>query len=88
MNTFAPKKYQEAFVGPGGSYHDLESSWKELLQDGWKVYVIVTDKYRLGEDRPFTRNVFWTASSPTGEGRSGALDFGNFGSPQKRAANA
>jgi hypothetical protein len=88
MNTFAPKKYQEAFVGPGGSYHNLESTWKELLLDGWKVSVTVTDKYRAGEERPFTRSVSWTAISAWGEKQCGALDFGNFDSPQKRAAEA
>lgn len=88
MNTFAPKKYQEAFAGPGGSYYNLESTWKELLLDGWKIDVIVTDKYRRGEDRPFTRSVSWNAVSAWGEKQGGALDFGNFDSPQKRAAEA
>jgi hypothetical protein len=88
MNTFAPKKYQEAFLGPGGSYYDLESSWKELLLDGWRIHVTITDKYRRNEDRPFTRNVSWIESSPSGENRSNDLDFGNFGSPQKQAAEA
>ena len=86
MNTFAPKKYQEAFAGSGGSYFDLESTWKELLLDGWMIDVIVTDKYRRGEDRPFTRSVSWKGVSAWGEKQGGALDFGNFDSPQKRAA--
>jgi hypothetical protein len=86
MNTFAPKKYQEAFAGPGGNYHNLESTWKELLLNGWKVSVLVTDKYRSGEDRPFTRSVSWSGVSTWGEKQGGALDFGNFDSPQKRAA--
>ena len=86
MNTFAPKKYQEAFAGSGGSYYDLESTWKELLLDGWMIDVIVTDKYRRGEDRPFTRSVSWKGVSAWGEKQGGALDFGNFDSPQKRAA--
>ncbi|MGD0628142.1 MAG: hypothetical protein ABR987_02255 [Terracidiphilus sp.] len=88
MNTYAPRKYQEAFVGTGGSYYKLEATWKELLLDGWKIEVIVTDKYRLGEDRPFTRSVSWTGVSTWGEKQGGALDFGNFDSPQKRAAEA
>ncbi len=88
MNTFAPKKYQEAFAGPGGSYHNLESTWKELLIDGWEVDVVVTDKYRVNEDRPFTRSVSWNALSTWGERKGGTLDFGNFDSPQKRAAEA
>jgi len=86
MNTFAPKKYQEAFRGSGGSYYNLESTWKDLLLDGWKINVIVTDKYRSGEDRPFTRSVSWNAVSAWGEKQGGGLDFGNFDSPQKRAA--
>jgi hypothetical protein len=88
MNTFAPKKYQEAFVGSGGSYHNLESQWKELLLEGWSIYVTVTDKYRANEDRPFSRQVSWVETSPTGEKRRSNLEFGNFGSPQQRAADA
>ena len=86
MNTFAPKKYQGAFKGSGGSYYNLESTWKELLLDGWKIDVTVTDKYRSGEDRPFTRSVSWNGVSAWGEKQGGALDFGNFDSPQRRAA--
>ena len=88
MNTFAPQKHHEAFVGPGGSYLALESSWKALLLEGWRIFVTVTDKYRMGEDRPFTRHVAWIEVSSQGEARSNALDFGNFSSPQKRAAEA
>src|ERR1700743_1086093 len=34
MNTFAPKRLQEAFRGPGGSYHDQETRWTQLLKTG------------------------------------------------------
>ena len=37
MNTFAPKTLQEAFRGPGGSYHDLESRWSERLKLGFQI---------------------------------------------------
>ncbi len=88
MNTRAPRELHKAFAGPGGSYYELESMWKELLQQGWRIHVTVTDKYRLGENRPFTRHVRWTETSPAGESTSSALDYGNFGSPQKQAADA
>jgi hypothetical protein len=87
INTRAPKNLQEAFTGPGGSYYELESRWKELLLEGWRVHVTVTDKYRLNEDRPFTRHVVWTETSPAGKTETNALDYGNFSSPQKRAAD-
>jgi hypothetical protein len=87
-NTFAPKALQEAFRGPGGSYHDLESQWALRLQQGYRIKVIVRDKYRIGEERPISRYVEWTETDP--KGRIAApqrLDFGNFSSPQKRAAD-
>lgn len=86
MNTFAPKHLQEAFRGPGGSYHELESQWALKLHRGYRIHVIVRDKYRPGDQRPISRFVQWTETDPNG--RSGApqrLDFGNFSSPQQRA---
>lgn len=86
-NTFAPKALQEAFRGPGGSYHDLESQWALRLHQGYRIKVLVRDKYRVGEERPISRFVEWTETDP--KGRIGApqrLDFGNFSSPQQRAA--
>lgn len=89
MNTFAPKALQNAFRGPGGSYHNLESHWAELLQRGYRIYVTVRDTYRAGEMRPFCRSVHWKETAPnTGRIESHALDFGNFSSPQARAAGA
>jgi hypothetical protein len=85
MNTFSPKSLQEAFQGPGGSYHNLESRWAELLQSGYSVRVTVTDKYRHGENRPYTRSVTWTETSPQGHHEQRALEFVNFSSPQSRA---
>jgi len=87
MNTFAPAALQEAFRGPGGSYHDLESRWSELLKQGYRITVTVCDKFRAGENRPFVRSVQWTQTDPKGvPGARQSLDFGNFGSPQQRAA--
>lgn len=87
MNTYAPKAYQVAFRGHGGSYYELESRWTELLQHGCKVRVTVKDKYRRGENRPFSRWVQWTVKEP-GQSYSTTdeLRFGNFGSPQMEAA--
>ncbi len=85
MNTFAPKNLHEAFVGPGGSYHDLESKWADQLKQGYRIHVIVTDKYRSGENRPYTRSVQWTETSPAGAVQPLGIEFVNFSSPQSRA---
>jgi hypothetical protein len=88
MNTFAPKQLQAAFQGHGGSYHDLESRWSDALKAGSKIRVTVRDKYRKGENRPFSRWVQWTETKPgSSSGMTQQLEFGNFGSPQQRAAN-
>ena len=88
MNTFAPKRLQAAFQGHGGSYHDLESRWSERLKEGYKIRVTVRDKYRKGENRPFTRWVQWIETKPGApSGQVYELEFGNFSSPQLRAAN-
>jgi len=86
MNTYAPSKLHEALVGAGGSWYKLELRWKYALLQGWKIVVKVTDKYRRGENRPFTRNVVWTETSPAGIAATLDLEFGNFGSPQQREA--
>jgi hypothetical protein len=88
MNTFAPKALQPAFQGHGGSYHDLESRWSEQLKQGSKIKVTVRDKYRKGENRPFSRWVQWIETKPGASGgQAQELEFGNFSSPQQRAAN-
>jgi len=88
MNTWAPKRLQEALLGPGGSYYDLEKQWKQKLLQGWKIEVVVTDKYKRGENRPFTRSVRWTETSPAGISTTIDLDYGNFGSQQQREAQS
>jgi hypothetical protein len=87
MNTFAPKRLQEAFRGHGGSYHDLESEWSRKLKQGYRITVVVQDKYRPNEERPVVRWVQWVETAPSGK-QNGAqtLDFGNFSSPQLRQA--
>lgn len=86
-NTFAPRALQDAFRGPGGSYHDLESLWVQKLRDGSRISVTVRDKYRVGESRPLSRWVQWTETTPRGEKLAPqSLDFGNFSSPQSRVA--
>ncbi len=88
MNTFAPKVLQPAFQGHGGSYHDLESRWTALLKEGYRIRVTVRDKYRKGENRPFSRWVQWIETKPGASwGQAQELEFGNFSSPQQRAAN-
>jgi len=88
MNTFAPKRLQEAFRGHGGSYHDLESEWSRKLKQGYHITVVVQDKYRSNDERPFVRWVQWVETAPNGK-QNGAqtLDFGNFSSPQLREAS-
>lgn len=85
MNTFAPKALQEAFVGPGGNYHDLESRWADLLRLGHRIHVTVTDKYRSSENRPYTRSVQYEITAPSGAPQRLAIEFVNFSSPQSRA---
>jgi hypothetical protein len=88
MNTFAPKRLQAALRGHGGSYHDLESRWSIALKAGSRIRVTVLDKFRQGENRPFSRWVQWTETRPGSAARiTRQLEFGNFGSPQKQAAN-
>jgi hypothetical protein len=84
-NTFAPKPLQEAFQGSGGNYHKLETMWSGLLKQKYRIYVTVTDKYRAGENRPFTRSVQWTETPPRGPATQRSLEFINFSSPQSRA---
>jgi hypothetical protein len=84
MNTFAPRALQECFQGSGGSYHSLETSWSHLLNQNYKIHVTVTDKYLAGENRPYTRSVHWTETSPQGLITQRALEFVNFSSPQSR----
>lgn len=87
MNTFAPKRLQEAFRGHGGSYHDLESEWSRKLKQGYRITVVVQDKYRPDEERPFVRWVQWVETAPSGKQNAAqTLDFGNFSSPQLRQA--
>jgi len=50
--------------------------------------VVVTDKYKRGENRPFTRSVRWTETSPAGISTTIDLDYGNFGSQQQREAQS
>jgi hypothetical protein len=85
MNTFAPKRLQEAFRGHGGSYHDLESMWADKLKKGSRISVTIQDKYRAAENRPFVRWVQWIETTPDGKQKAPVtLDFGNFSSPQLR----
>jgi len=89
MNRRAPRQYQGAFQGSGGSYLDLENQWERKLHAGWEIYVVVTDKYRVEDtERPIGRKVVWDEISPppVKVKSSYSLYFGNWDSPQKRAA--
>ena len=87
MNTFAPTALHSAFQGAGGSYHDLESRWSARLKQGHRITVTVRDKFRMGEQRPFSRSVEWYETAANNvQGPKQMLEFGNFGSPQGRQA--
>jgi hypothetical protein len=64
--------------------HDLQAHWGERSQARYTV----SGKYRRNENRPFSRWVQWIETAP-GAPPSPAreLEFGNFSSPQHRAAN-
>lgn len=84
MNTFAPKRLPAAFQGHGGSYRDLESRWSERLKEGYKIRVRVGDKYRKGENRPFTRWV--QGSKPNREQLRGRCTNWNSGISVRRSS--
>jgi hypothetical protein len=89
MNRYAPKKLQGA-LGKGGSYLRMEDDWEKMLETGVRIRVVITDRYRLHQDRPFTRNVrWWTIERGHNEWTEmPTIDFGNFSSPQEREARA
>lgn len=87
MNTYAPKVLQETFGGHGASYLKMEQEWAEKLQEGYGIRATVRDMYRPGEVRPFARQVEWIETSPNGVVKTDTRTFGNFSSPQERAAN-
>lgn len=86
INTYAPKDLQEAFLGNGASYLKMEDEWEALLQAGYKIVVKVRDRYRRGESRPFARDVEALITPPNGTAFRRTWDYGNFTSPQSRAA--
>jgi hypothetical protein len=89
INTYAPKALQEGFQGKGGSYYDLECVWEAKLHLGYRIHVTVLDRYRAGEKRPISREVSWIETDPKGNVISyPTRSFGNFSSPQERAAKA
>jgi hypothetical protein len=91
MNTFASTKAlgeAKESIGEGGSYRKLELEWQALLLEvpPWDIEVTVTDIYHPDENRPFEREVRFTAKSPSGKTWSDHRTFGNFGSPQQAKA--
>jgi hypothetical protein len=67
-----------------GNYHALEDAWAGLRRRGVQIDVQVTDVTRIGEDRPFMRNVQWTETAPDGSVKSYEVDFANTMTPQSR----
>jgi Domain of unknown function (DUF4157)/DNA/RNA non-specific endonuclease len=67
-----------------GNYHALEDAWAGLRRQGVQIDVQVTDVTRIGEDRPFMRNVQWTETAPDGSVKSYEVDFANTTTPESR----
>lgn len=89
MNTYAPRRLQEALRGHGASFYELELDWKrKLLQKPpYRITVIVQDKYMVGENRPFARWVQWVETTPDNKTLPPETRrFGNFNSPQRMEA--
>src|SRR5579859_1730640 len=60
-----------------GNYYDLEDKWAALRKQGVEIDVRVTDVTRIGENRPFMRNVKWTEITPDGMVTVNEIDFAN-----------
>jgi hypothetical protein len=67
-----------------GNYHALEDAWAGLRRQGVQIDVQVTDVTRIGEDRPFMRNVQWTETAPDGSVKNYEVDFANTTTPESR----
>jgi hypothetical protein len=89
INTYAPRRLQEALRGHGASFYELEMKWrKKLLQKPpSRISVVVQDKYKVGENRPFARWVEWMETTPDNKKQPPQVErFGNFNSPQQMEA--
>jgi hypothetical protein len=87
MNSYVPKRLQEIFQSSGGSYLRLEMHWRDMLEAGVRIKVQVQDRYRPNEERPFYRRVeWWTMETGHDWVAMPTEIFGNFSSPQARAA--
>jgi hypothetical protein len=69
-----------------GTYKHLEDDWAARLLEGFEIHVTVIDITRVGEDRPFVREVRWTERSPEGSTRPNELTFANMHTPRSREA--
>lgn len=69
-----------------GTYKSLEDEWAEKLRSGFEIAVTVTDATRLGDDRPFVREVQWTELSPENIRSTHDLSFANTHTPRSREA--
>ena len=88
MNSYSPTRFQEIFGGKGGSYLLQETRWSNMLEARVRIKVIVEDMYRPGETRFINRNVqWWIMNQGASWEAMPNLDFGNFSSPQGRAAD-
>lgn len=68
-----------------GTFRSLERQWTDQLRNGAQIRAKVTDIYRMGEDRPFMRNVQWQVTITGGATFSNSLDFANPHTPESRA---
>ncbi len=69
-----------------GTWRKLEKSWADKLQDGIKINVVVTEHTHPGSDRPYKREVRWTETDASGNTTHHEFTFGNFSTPEGRAA--
>jgi len=61
----------------GGTFHDLENAWENLLHQGVGIRVRVQDVSRAGETRPFMRRVQWEEIDTAGNSHHYEVIYAN-----------
>ncbi len=69
-----------------GTYKQLENQWAAKLKEGTGIEVEIRDITKIGESRPFGRNVKWKEIGPNGGVTQHELLFLNPHTPKSRAA--